>query len=51
VIYSSEIDQIELKHTAHNRKGFAVGAILAAEWLEGKIGFFEIGEMFDFRQH
>jgi len=51
VIYSSEIDQIELKHTAHNRKGFAVGAILAAEWLEGKVGFFEIGEMFDFRQH
>lgn len=48
VIYSSEIDQIELKHTAHNRRGFAVGAILAAEWLEGKTGFFEISEMFDF---
>ncbi len=48
VIYSSEIDQIELKHTAHNRKGFAVGAVLAAEWLKGKKGFFEISEMFDF---
>lgn len=48
VIYSSEIDQIELKHTAHNRKGFAVGAVLAAEWLAGRAGFYEIGEMFDF---
>lgn len=48
VIYSSEIDQIELKHVAHNRKGFALGAVLAAEWLQGKKGFFEISQMFDF---
>lgn len=48
VIYSSDIDQIELKHVAHNRKGFAYGAILASEWLKGKKGFFEVREMFDF---
>lgn len=48
VVYSSDIDQIELKHVAHNRKGFAYGAVLAAEWLLGKTGFYEVGEMFDF---
>lgn len=48
VLYSSEIDQIELKHIARNRKGFAYGAVIAAEWLLGKEGFFEISEMFDF---
>jgi 4-hydroxy-tetrahydrodipicolinate reductase len=31
--YSSEIDTIEIKHEAHTRKGFALGAVLAAEWL------------------
>jgi len=48
VIYSSEVDDIELKHMAHNRAGFALGAILAAEWLEGKSGFFSVKDMFDF---
>lgn len=48
IVYSSEIDQIELKHTANNRKGFAYGAVMAAEWLIDKKGFFEVGEMFDF---
>lgn len=33
--YSSAIDTIEIKHEAHNRKGFALGAVLAAEWLVG----------------
>lgn len=33
VIYESEIDKIEIKHTAHNRKGFALGSVIAAEWL------------------
>jgi len=33
--YSSDIDEIEIKHTAKNRKGFAQGAILAAEWMMG----------------
>jgi 5-methylcytosine-specific restriction endonuclease McrBC GTP-binding regulatory subunit McrB len=36
VIYSSEVDDIEFKHKAHNRAGFALGAVLAAEWLEDK---------------
>ncbi|MGO8056524.1 dihydrodipicolinate reductase C-terminal domain-containing protein, partial [Rhizobium leguminosarum] len=36
ITYSSDIDDIEIKHTAHNRKGFASGAVLAAEFLAGK---------------
>lgn len=49
VIYSSEIDDIELKHTAHSRNGFALGAVLAAEWLQGKSGFFSVDDLFDFK--
>jgi 4-hydroxy-tetrahydrodipicolinate reductase len=49
VIYSSEVDDIELKHTAHNRNGFALGAVLAAEWLQGKTGFFSVNDLFDFK--
>ncbi len=48
VIYSSEVDDIEFKHTAHSRAGFALGAVLAAEWLEGKKGFYSVKDMFDF---
>ncbi|MXV50760.1 4-hydroxy-tetrahydrodipicolinate reductase [Pedobacter sp. HMF7647] len=48
VIYSSEVDDIEFKHTAHNRAGFALGAVLAAEWLNGKTGFYSVKDMFDF---
>jgi len=40
VKYSSAVDDIEIIHTAHNRKGFASGAVLAAEFLVGKKGFF-----------
>jgi len=40
VRYESEIDSIELIHTAKNRKGFALGALLAAEWIIGKKGVF-----------
>lgn len=40
VKYTSEIDDIELKHTAHSREGFAMGALIAAEWLHGKTGVF-----------
>ena len=40
VTYSSEIDTIEIKHEAKNRKGFALGSILASEWLIGKTGIF-----------
>lgn len=48
VLYSSEVDQIEFKHTAHSRAGFALGAVIAAEWLQGKKGFYQVTEMFDF---
>lgn len=48
VIYSSEVDEIELKHTAHSRTGFALGAVIAAEWLKDRQGFYNITDMFDF---
>jgi len=48
VVYDSEIDTIEFKHTAHNRNGFALGAVLAAEWLKDKKGFFPVTDMFTF---
>ncbi len=38
--YKSEVDDIEIKHAAHNRKGFAMGAVMAAHWLLGKQGVF-----------
>lgn len=38
--YYSEVDDIEIKHTAHSRKGFASGAVMAAHWLLGKKGVF-----------
>ena len=40
VTYDSTVDSIELKHTAHNREGFALGAVIAAEWLAGKKGIY-----------
>ena len=40
VTYSSEVDDIEIIHTAHNRKGFAGGAVLAAEYIQDKRGIF-----------
>ena len=49
VLYSSEVDEIEFKHTAHSRSGFALGAVVAAEWLEGRQGFYNITDIFDFK--
>lgn len=51
VLYSSEVDQLEFKHTAHSRDGFALGAVIAAEWLRGKSGFYQVTEMFNFDTH
>jgi 4-hydroxy-tetrahydrodipicolinate reductase len=48
VIYSSEVDDIEFKHKAHSRAGFALGAVIAAEWLHGKSGFFSVRDIFNF---
>lgn len=45
VNYQSEIDSIEIKHTAHSRKGFALGAVLAAEWIHGKSGYFSMKDV------
>ena len=43
--YDSEIDSIEIKHTAHNRKGFALGAVVAAEWIVGKTGVYTMKDV------
>ena len=45
VTYSSAIDDIELVHTAHNRDGFALGAVLAAEYLAGKTGVYSMKDV------
>ncbi|MFC6269551.1 4-hydroxy-tetrahydrodipicolinate reductase [Frigoriflavimonas asaccharolytica] len=45
VFYRSEVDEIEIKHTAFNRNGFAMGAIIAAEWIQGKQGIFSMKDV------
>lgn len=45
VKYSSEVDTIEIKHTAHSRQGFALGAVIAAEWLRDKKGIFTMKDV------
>ena len=47
VFYDSEVDQIAIKHTAHNREGFALGAVIAAEWLQNKKGVFTMKDVLD----
>lgn len=47
VIYDSDVDRLELKHEAHGRQGFALGSVLAAEWLKGRNGFFSVKEMYN----
>lgn len=43
--YNSEVDSIEIKHTAHSRQGFALGAVLAAEFLAGKKGLYGMNDL------
>lgn len=43
--YSSDIDDIEIIHTAHSRKGFALGAVLAAEYIADKKGVFTMADV------
>ena len=50
VTYSSAIDDIEIIHTAHSREGFALGAVLAAEFLAGKNGVFTMRDVL-FQEH
>ncbi|MCE2496013.1 MAG: 4-hydroxy-tetrahydrodipicolinate reductase [Flavobacteriales bacterium] len=45
IVYESFIDKITLRHEAKNRKGFALGAVLAAEWLPGKTGSFGMKDL------
>ncbi|AWX43314.1 4-hydroxy-tetrahydrodipicolinate reductase [Flagellimonas maritima] len=45
ISYESEIDSIKIKHIAHNREGFAMGAVIAAEWIRGKIGVFSMKDV------
>ncbi|HSN47459.1 MAG TPA: dihydrodipicolinate reductase C-terminal domain-containing protein, partial [Flavobacterium sp.] len=49
VTYSSEVDTIEIKHTAHNRDGFALGAVIAAEWIVGKQGIFTMKDVLELK--
>jgi 4-hydroxy-tetrahydrodipicolinate reductase len=49
VRYHSGVDDIEITHTAHNREGFALGAVLAAEWLIGKKGVFTMSDVLNLR--
>jgi 4-hydroxy-tetrahydrodipicolinate reductase len=45
ITYNSEVDSIEVKHTAHSREGFALGAVIAAEFLKDKKGVFSMKEV------
>ena len=45
ISYNSNIDSIDIKHTAHSRKGFALGAVVAAEWLVDKKGVFSMKDV------
>jgi 4-hydroxy-tetrahydrodipicolinate reductase len=47
VKYISDIDQIEISHVAHGREGFALGAVIAAEWIVGKKGVFGMKELLE----
>lgn len=48
ITYTSPIDEITISHNALNRKGFALGAIKAAEWLKGKKGVFTMNDLLNF---
>lgn len=45
ISYNSIIDSIQIKHTAHSREGFALGAVIAAEWIYGKKGVFKMNDV------
>lgn len=48
VVYDSEVDTLSLRHEAKSRKGLAVGAVCAAEYVEGKRGFFTMNDLLGF---
>lgn len=45
ITYGNDIDEISITHTAHNRMGFATGAVIAAEWLLGKTGVYTMSDL------
>ena len=49
ITYSSPVDEINITHIAHNRKGFALGALLAAEFTIGKKGIFGMNDLMDIK--
>ena len=49
ITYDSDIDTIDIKHTAHNRKGFALGAVIAAEWLADKKGIYSMKDVLNIK--
>ncbi len=48
VKYESAIDDIEIKHIAHSREGFAMGAVMVAEWIKGRSGIFSMDDFLKF---
>lgn len=49
IFYDSEIDTIEIKHIAHNREGFALGSVIAAEWIADKKGIFTMNDVLNLK--
>lgn len=47
ISYTSAVDEIKIKHTAKNRDGFAIGAIIAADWIIGKKGVFSMKDILE----
>ena len=45
VFYNSNVDTIEIKHIAHSREGFALGAVVAAEWILGRKGVYTMKDV------
>lgn len=48
VTYKSDVDTIQISHVAHSRQGFAKGAVTAAQWVIGRKGVFEMGDLLQF---
>ena len=45
VVWDSEVETISISHSAKSRKGFALGAVIAAEWMQGKTGWHDFSEI------
>lgn len=50
VRYDSTVDRIEISHVAHSREGFALGAVIAAEWIAGREGVFGMSDLLNFNE-